>query len=949
MKQKYGIPGTSAQKTDKETRKKAAADRRLRSRVREFGTILGSVIREQNGDQAFSSVERLRKGFISLRKTDSQKRRDSLMRHIGRLDSAELEHVIRSFSVYFDLVNIAEEAHSHSLHTHTKQPDEDSFLTTVRQFADNNVSVQQLQTLFEKLLYRPVFTAHPTEAKRRTVMQLLQQILRITGKIDRNRVDPAERSELFKQLTRHIQVLWKTDEVRLNKPTVETEVLNGLYYFKTSLFDAVPAVYRELERAIDAVYPGSGVKVPSFIEFGSWIGGDRDGNPYVTPDVTRKTFKLQSTIILEEYIRRIRKLIDTLTHSNKLIEPSENFIIFAESTREIAREAFRSSRQDFLKEPYRRQLAIMRYRLQLRLDTLNKRRRTALPKHAYASTYELLDHLRLIDQSLRQHGDTLVADGELKDLIRLIETFGFHLVRLDLRDESGRFSAAVADVLRQCRHTNNYAAETEQRKIEILTQLLEGKLPTFEKYRLQTQTRRVLDTFACINEAICAISPTAVGNYVVSMTHQASHVLEVMLLGKIEGLIGGNNGDNYCHIRPSPLFETIDDLKKIDTVLEHLLSNPAYRRLLETSGGLQEIMLGYSDSCKDGGILASTWNLYEAQIKITRVAKQYGIRCRIFHGRGGTIGRGGGPTRKAILAQPPGTVNGQIKLTEQGEVLSSKYSNPETATFELMASISGLLDASRHLIDKKTRDDERHLRLARNLTKLGETCYRDLVDKTPGLLDYFYEATPVIEIGEMNIGSRPTHRKMADRSKQSIRAIPWVFGWSLSRHTIPAWYGLGSALESYHADDADKLTELRELYRTWPFFRTLIDNVQMALCKANMNIAKEYSRLCSSPELAAQIYRKIRLEYERTEKYLLWVSQLDKLLENQPALMLSLQRRDPYLDPLNHIQVMLLEKYRIMEKQLGTRMREDRHGDNPHLAPLLRSINAIATGMRNTG
>ncbi len=945
--------------TDKGARKEAAADRRLRSRVRLFGNLLGNVIKEQAGDKVFTSVERLRKGFIGLRKKDSPRRRAYLMRHIGKLDVATLEHVIRTFSIYFDLANVAEEAHSHhaSARQKNKRADSVDFDGVLQEFADTGVGAAQVQLLLDHLLYRPVLTAHPTEAKRRTVMQLLRHTFLTARKLDRSRIAAAEEEEIFEQLFRHIQVLWKTDEVRLNKPTVEAEVINGLYYFKTSLFSAVPAVYRSLERAVAAAYRGGGVKVPSFIEFGSWIGGDRDGNPYVTPGVTRKTLRLQSAVILEEYIRRLDALIDSLTHSNNLIKLSENFIILAEHNREIARQAFKNSPEIFLKEPYRRQLAVMRYQLQLRLDAINRRgaKPPALPAHAYKSEYEFLDHLRLIDQSLKQHDDANVADGELKDLIRLVETFGFYLARLDLRDESGQFSAAVADLLKHRDVAPGYERAPEQRKIEILTRLLDDPrctaAPESDKRRLMKQTRKVLDTFACAREAIAEIGPQAIGNCVISMTHRASHVLEVMLLGKIEGLIGtDDSGKLYCHVRPSPLFETIEDLRQADNVLDQLLANGVYRKLLEASGAMQEIMLGYSDSCKDGGILASAWNLYRAQIEITRTAARHGVRCRIFHGRGGTIGRGGGPTHKAILSQPPGTVNGQIKLTEQGEVLSHKYSNPETAVADLTASIAGLLGASRHLVGKRSADRATHLQLASELTELGEKFYRDLVDDTAGLFDYFYEATPVIEIGKMNIGSRPTHRRMADRSKQSIRAIPWVFGWSLSRHTIPAWYGLGCALETYHAGDPRKLAELQDLYREWPFFRTLIDNIQMALCKANMNIAREYSHLCSSPETAAAVYGKILTEYNRTEKYVLLVSRLDKLLENQPSLMLSLQRRDPYLDPLNHIQIMLLQKCRAEERRLSPdRPRGDALSGNQYLAPLLRSINAIATGMRNTG
>ena len=949
-------PASKFASRNRNTRKGTTADRKLRSRVRLLGTMLGRVIQEQVGDKAFSSVEKLRKGFISLRKKDSLQRRMALMRRIDKLDVATLGHVIRSFSIYFDLVNVAEEAHSHRESARRKTKDDHvSFDNTLQRFAAQGISAEQVQSLMNHLLYRPVFTAHPTEAKRRTIMQLLRHTLLIAGKLDRGRIRPDDKEEILEQLLCNIQVLWKTEEVRLSKPTVEAEVINGFYYFKTSLFSAVPTVYRSLEKAVASVYPQSNIKVPSFIEFGSWIGGDRDGNPYVTPGITRRTFRLQAILILEEYIRRLNTLINSLTHSNNLVKLSENFIIFSEYNREIARQAFKTSPEIFLKEPYRQQLVVMRYRLQLRLNAIHKAgaKSLTLPEHSYRTEYEFLDHLRLIDQSLREHNDANIADMGLKDLIRLVETFGFYLARLDLRDESSKFSAAVADVLKHSGVTGGYNHMDEQHRIDILTQLLNEPSNSLEiaRNRLSKQTRKTLDVFLTAREAVNEIGPRSLGNVVISMTHNTSHILEVMLLGKATRLVGtDNSGETYCHIRPSPLFETIEDLKQAESVLEQLFANNTYKKLLEASGSMQEVMLGYSDSCKDGGIFASAWNLYRAQIRITDAAKRHNVRCRIFHGRGGTVGRGGGPTHKAILAQPPGTINGQVKLTEQGEVLSSKYSNPETAIADLTASITGLISASQHLVDARNEDYREHLEIAGELTELGENLYRDLVNNTDGLLDYFYEATPVIEIGEMNIGSRPTHRKMADRSMQSIRAIPWVFGWSLSRHTLPAWYGLGFALETYHAGDPRKLFKLQNLYKNWPFFRTLIDNIQTALCKANMDIAKEYSRLCSSQEISGKVYGKIVKEYWRARKYVLLVSQLDELLENQPALMLSMKRRDPYLDPLNHIQIMLLKKYRAEEKRLRSgRSRDNTLEDNQYLAPLLRSINAIATGMRNTG
>ena len=926
---------------------RGSSDKLLRSRVRLLGTLLGYILKEQSGSKVFTSVEALRKGFISLRKKYNPKKQAFLTRHISNLDIPTLESIIRAFSIYFSLINVAEERQKHyewQRNREKKIPNEGSFKETIKRLKDEGASAEKVQLLLDQLLFRPVLTAHPTEAKRRTIMQLMRKVLLSLTDLDNAR-HKSVKEETHKTIKRLIQTLWKTNEVRLNKPTVEAEVLNGLYYFNNSILKAVPALYRSLETVLKETYPESDIKVPSFIEFGSWIGGDRDGNPYVTPKVTQHTWKLQSIVILEEYIRRLESLIHVLTHSNKLVELSENFIIKSEYNRKISRQAIADPSNQFLKEPYRRQLKVMQYKIKRRLIALKQqsgRKPIRFPESAYNSSYEFLDDLYLIDQSLRHHNDVDIADQELKDLIRLVETFEFHLVRLDVRDESSKHSRVIAAILKKFQETNNYLEMEEAEKTELLTRLLlQDNLPKIEPAELGGEAAKTLQVFHIIKRARKEIGPRSVGNYVISMTHTVNHILEVAFLGKLAGLIGTDqNGDLFCHISPSPLFETIEDLKNIEGILEQLLSNKAYKQLLSVSGNQQEIMLGYSDSCKDGGILASAWNLYEAQKSITRITSKHQVQCRIFHGRGGTIGRGGGPTHKAIAAQPPETVSGQIKFTEQGEVLSFKYSNPETAIQELTLATSGLLIASRHLILPPHQDNEKNLQLTQELAAHGEGFYRDLIDHTPGLFTYFYEATPVIEIGEMNIGSRPSHRKMADKSKTSIRAIPWVFGWSLSRHTLPAWYGIGYALEHYHNNDPARLQELKDLYQDWLFFKTLIDNTQMALLKANINIAREYSKLCTS-KITNQIFEKISNEYERTVQYVLKVSGMQTLLEDQIPLMLSLSRRDPYLDTLNYIQISLLKQYReTKQKQVE---------ENVHLAPLLHSINAISTGMRNTG
>jgi phosphoenolpyruvate carboxylase len=726
-------------------------------------------------------------------------------------------------------------------------------------------------------------------------------------------------------------VLWKTDEVRVNKPSVEDEIRNGLYFFHESLFEAVPQTYRYLEKSIRRVYQSDAdasepaITVPGgLIHFGSWIGGDRDGNPFVKPATTVLALRMQMREILSIYVQRIGELSKRLTHSSMLYRFPDSFMDSEKADEQQFPEAVQELPVDYVHEHYRHKLRIMQYRLKLNLSAVDARMEQpdidlADQKTGYASEQELLQDLQLIYDSLVAGGDSNLADAGLKDLIRLVQTFGFYLMHLDIRQESTRHTGAVSEIFKTLPDAIDYASLDETARQQQLTRALATTPPVLDRSGLSEDTRETLEVFDVMRSMQAEVSEHAFGNYVISMTHSASHILE----------------------RISPLFETIDDLDHAEAILTQLLQNATYRALLNKACHCQEIMLGYSDSCKDGGILASNWSLYEAQQKIISITRQYDIEVRLFHGRGGTIGRGGGPTHEAILSQPPGTVHGQIKFTEQGEVLRYKYSNPETAVYELSMGITGLLKASRVVIKPHIEDRRDYMDVMDEITRLGEHSYRDLIDNTAGLFDYFYEVTPVTEIGLLNIGSRPSHRKQQDRSKASIRAIPWVFGWAQSRHTLPAWYGLGSALETWCNNDPARLALLQKMYQDWPFFRSLLGNIQMALFKGEMNIAHEYTRLANDRKLAESIYGKIRAEYQRTVTQVLNICGGQQLLEDNPSLGLSLFRRNPYLDPLNNIQVTLLARYRNTD--LTDEQRER------WLKPLLRSINAIASGMRNTG
>jgi phosphoenolpyruvate carboxylase len=923
-------------------------DKPLRRQVKLFGNTLGKILSEHAGQRVFAAVEALRKGHINLRKLEDPAKRRKLWRLIEALDPESLSHVVRAFSIYFSLVNIAEE--SYSLKQRRKDVDRfgptwnGSFVKTLRELRDQHITHNQLQSLFDQMAYIPVITAHPTESKRRTVMDSVRRIFLISEKLN-NRLTRIERDQTITELERQVQILYKTNEVRERRLEVVDEVKNGLHYFRESLFRAVPQVYRNLERSVARIYSGKdeGIKVPSFIRFGSWIGGDRDGNPFVKPQTTVMALCLQAREILNEYEKRVMKLSHLLTHSSKLCQPSEAFTRSLEKDEREVPQTFAHKPELYRQEPYRRKLYIMHERLMCTMEVINQLIDDQIPSDCdcgYANEQTFLHDLYLIRDSLVSHGDAVVADGELKDLIRLGETFGFFLTQLDIRQESTIHSQTVDEVLKQL-NISDYLSLSQEDKLATLSRFLSAPRAEIDKEQLSDMSKETVEVFEVVSNMRKQVSQNAIGNYVISMTHEASHVMEVMFLAWLTGLAGYDGKEWFCNIRISPLFETIDDLAHIEPVMTRLLDNATYADLLKASGNKQEVMLGYSDSCKDGGILSSAWSLYQAQKRITALTSSRGIKCRLFHGRGGTIGRGGGPTHESILSQPAGTVHGEIKFTEQGEVLSYKYSNEETAIYELTVGLTGLLKASLNLVKPESVDDSEYSQIMKELANTGEQEYRELTDRTPGFLDYFYEATPVSEIALMNIGSRPSHRKKSDRSKGSVRAIGWVFGWAQSRHTMPAWYGIGSALNKWISNQDDGMQKLQEMYQQWPFFRSLLSNSQMALFKAEMHIAQTYISLCLDQDSAKTVYQMIRNEHERTVQNVLGVARLPYLMAETPQLALSLSRRNPYLDPLNQIQLMLLQRYR--DESVSEQDREI------WLDPLLRSINAIAAGMRNTG
>ncbi|MDO5091048.1 MAG: phosphoenolpyruvate carboxylase [Cardiobacteriaceae bacterium] len=911
----------------------------LRARIRLLGQLLGESIARQSGDATLDAIETLRRGFIRLRTHHDPALQRELTDLIAQLDAQALIPVIRGFSNYFSLANISEENQLREQRLQLRLKDErwdGSFRYTLQQCRDNGISPAQMRDLLATLRFIPVFTAHPTEARRRTIMKLLQNIYDANARLDSHPEGSAAWQETVDTIARDIDLLWASDEVRTRKPLVYDEINNGLHYFNRSLFRAIPILYRNLHAAIVRTYPElADDPLPTLITFGSWIGGDRDGNPYVTHQTTRDAVFMQVDTLLTHYREQLDRLRQQLIHSDTLVAISP--AIYARIGEEAAldRTTFAYNPEDYNNEPYRRLLRILGEKIAAtRARILARDLSGNAHPHAYQSPDAFIADLQLIRESLNTH-DPASANGALLDLIRLVRTCGFHLAALDIRQESVWHSDVVAELFASAPNLPDYHSLDENARCQTLLDLLARPgAPLLFPRELTPQTREQLDLMATLAELRQLVGPRTFGSYIISMTHSASHILEVIFLLRFAGLSGiDDNGKPWCALPIAPLFETIDDLKNIEHVLTTLLNTPWYRALLDNQRHTQEIMLGYSDSSKDGGILTSAWQLYRAQQTIRHIADRHHIKTRLFHGRGGSVSRGGGSTHHAIAAQPPGTLQGEIKITEQGEVLYAKYANADTAVYELTMGITGAIKASATQFAHQPEQLPAYEALMEKLAHHGETAYRELTDHTQGFYDFFAQATPIADISLLNIGSRPAKRRSGAMSKYNIRAIPWVFAWSLARFTLPAWYGVGTALAAIEPEEE---TLVADMIEHWPFFRAFISNTEMAFTKSEPDIAAAYAQLCDNDALRQHIMHTINREYTRTREHLNTILKQDTLLARQPALAQSLHWRNAYLDPINYIQIELMRRLRT--------------NDTPLLQEaMVRTINALAAGLRNTG
>ena len=906
-----------------------------------LGGLLGEAIRGLAGERAFALVEEVRAASKDLRADSSPETARRLRDRLGELDLADLRTLIRSFSVYFDLINLAEQqARVRAIRAHLKEADagrvDERPESALRQLRDRGIDADQVAEHLGRALICPVFTAHPSEARRRTILEKLAAIALELDRLEDRQIVPTERDRAIASIAEEVETLWLSDTIREARPTVKDEVRQGLGVVEENLLDVVPRVYRSLEAGLNRVYPDREWKVPAFLRFGSWIGGDRDGHPGVKASTTAEAIRLQQESLLVHYLDRVDDLWRRLSHSDRL---GQSGSALRESLAEDAA-IFPEIDLSAHHEPYRAKCRMIAAKLRKTLDFVRKAEPTwAGEEHpptpgVYLGRLGLLEDLELIAADLEQSGARAASNGAIRDLIRLVEVFGVHLLTLDLRQHGARHTEALDEILRGAGVCLNYAGLSPDERFDLLAAELEETrplIPTHLDYSPETtEVIRTFRTVAAILERQC---PEAVDKYIISSTTNPAHLLEVLLLAREARLFRPLEGTSLVDI--VPLFEALEPLQTACPIMEKLLALPAYRRHLELRGDFQEVMIGYSDSSKESGSLQSAWALYRAQGELVETGRRGGITMQMFHGRGGAIGRGGGPANRAILAQPRGTVDGRLRMTEQGEVIADRYGHPGIAERHLDQVIHAVLHTS--FPDEGDQPDPAWSAILDRLAPAACRHYRALVYDDPEFLDYFRQATPIEEIVQLKIGSRPAKRGKST-SLDQLRAIPWVFSWMQCRHTLPGWYGLGGALDEYLRDNPDDLSTLQEMYRQWPFWRTLIDNTQMILAKADMTIARLYADLVDDQGLADRVYGKIAADYEKTVGVIRRITGQDELLEQMPILRRSIDRRNPYVDPLSFIQLVLLKRLR--------------EGDGPAeetLTAVLESINGIASGLKNTG
>ncbi|MGW5440657.1 phosphoenolpyruvate carboxylase [Nocardia asteroides] len=912
------------------------ATRPLREDIRFLGGILGDTIRDHEGPEVFDLIERVRIEAFRVRREEVERSAVADM-----LDGTPTEvaiPLIRAFSYFVLLANLAEDIQRdrrRAAHVSAGEPPQDSSLAAT--YAKLDAAALDGATVADLLtdaLVSPVITAHPTETRRRTVFDVQAKITELMRL--RRRLEPGDPgfgdSEL--RIRREVLTLWRTALIRLARLRIQDEISVGLRYYDLTLYDVIPAINAQVRAALRSRWPEVELLPRPILRPGSWIGGDRDGNPFVTAEVVHTADEQAAAFAFGRYLDDLVELEKSLSQSARLVPVTPAVAALAE--------AGYPDPAVFADEPYRRALHAIR----ARLSATAARALGDLPENGLATTavpyptpQSVLDDLDAIDDSLRASGDALLADDRLAALRHAIETFGFHLQGLDMRQNSEVHEQVVTELLAWSGVHPDYPSLTEDERVELLANELRIRRPLLGPHaQLSDLATKELGVLRAAKEVVDTFGAAAVPNYIISMCTSVSDMLEAALLLKEAGILdpGTAAGAPRSPVGIVPLFETIEDLRAGAATLAAVLEVPVYRDLVAAAGMRQEVMLGYSDSNKDGGYLAANWALYRAELELVEVAAKAGIRLRLFHGRGGTVGRGGGRSYDAILAQPAGAVRGSLRLTEQGEVIAAKYSEQGAAHRNLESLIAGTLESTLLDVEGLGDDAEPAYELLDDLAARARAAYAHLVHDTPGFVEYFRQSTPVAEVGDLNIGSRPASRKPTN-SVSDLRAIPWVMAWSQARVMLPGWYGTGTALEDWVGGDPARLARLTELYRRWPFFRTVLSNLAQVMAKSDLDIAARYADLVEDAALRAQIFGMIRDEHARTIRMYEAVTGHDELLSDNPSLAESIHNRFPYLEPLNQLQVDLLRRLR--------------GGDDSELVKrgILLTMNGLATALRNSG
>lgn len=924
-----GVDVQMTKNTSPDTSGLSAKEEPLIEDIRLLGRLLGDTIREQEGEETFERIETIRRLSVSFERNADEEAGRKLDELLNGLTSEQAVSVERAFSYFSHLTNIAEDRHyirRRAAHDeeNESQHQPGSLSLTFELLAKAGIPLEAAAQVLSKSLVSPVLTAHPTEVQRKSLLDATRSIEQLLLARENLRGE-RERHENEALLRARITQIWQTRLLRFSRLTVRDEIENGLSFYQETFLRQIPRLYADLDERL-------GTSIPPFFRMGSWIGGDRDGNPNVNAETLALALRRQCETALRYYLTEIHELGAELAVSRMLVGCTPQLEALANRSGDS-----NPHRED---EPYRRALIGIYARLAATLQKLtgtSALRHALLPSTPYWNAAELLADLATIETSLKSHRGARMTEARLRPLRRAVEVFGFHLATLDLRQSSDRHEDTLGELLGVARVAGDYKSLDERRKQEVLLGLLRDPRPLrVPTVRYSQATEGELAILDAARELRKTFGLEAIRQYIISHTEAVSDLLEVLVLQKECGLMHGVLGDEHvsAELLTVPLFETIADLQNAKPIMREFCAVPGILDLLRNSGGVQEIMLGYSDSNKDGGFFTSNWELYRASVALAEFYKELGVTLRLFHGRGGTVGRGGGPAYQAIRAQPAGTVNGQIRVTEQGEVIASKYSNPEIGRRNLEALAAASLEAT--LLTPRDAVLPEFLRAAAQLSDESMKAYRSLVYDTPGFTDYFFAATPIAEIAELNIGSRPASRRPTRRI-EDLRAIPWSFSWGQARTSLPGWFGFGTAVKNFTASSPGGVMLLKRMYREWPFFRAVLSNMDMVLAKVDMNLARRYADLLSDRNLSQRIFDVLQAEWQVTNEAVETITGTSKRLADNPSLARSIKHRFPYIAPLNHLQVELIRRWRQ-----GQRDEKLRRG-------ILISINGVAAGLRNTG